>query len=67
VTPPPVAVAAVEIRSVLFGTGTACILVGQASAARHERASYNAYSIKSLDALRSSQFMKERISFTFLI
>ena len=46
-------------QTLLFGTGTAGILVGQASAARHERASNNAYSIESLDGLRSNQFMKE--------
>jgi hypothetical protein len=46
-------------QTLFFGTGTAGILVGQASAARHERASNNAYSIESLDGLRSNQFMKE--------
>jgi hypothetical protein len=38
-------------QTLFFGTGTAGILVGQASAARHERASNNAYSIESLDGL----------------
>jgi hypothetical protein len=50
-------------QTLFFGTGTAGILVGQgsrqASAARHERASNTAYSIESLDGLRSNQFMKE--------
>ena len=45
-------------QTLFFGTGTAGILVGQgsrqASAARHERASNTAYSIESLDGLRSN-------------
>jgi hypothetical protein len=46
-------------QTLFFGTGTADVLVGQASAARHERASSTAYSIESLDGLRSNPFMKE--------
>jgi hypothetical protein len=36
-------------------------LVGQTSAARHERAGSTAYSIESLDGLRSNQVMKEAL------